>query len=272
MPVLNADNMVKYTLRNENPEALENAINAMNNGDVSLIGFSGKKASGKDTLAEIFKANFEEEFGRAAFSPFAFPLKGEATSIIMFIYQWVHGMGFDNESRMLTRLANNYNLTPEQARYIYNLLLPELKIADRPFDGWTRTESVWTLLRTLGTDIRQPQDKIYWVRRTVQTIVSNANNGISTIVQDVRFLHEVEALKDMGAFVARVDITPEAQARRLGVRDGVVADDAARQHASETALDDYPNFDIRVDNSTDGQQLVAAEKVYSHWLKTRKGN
>lgn len=272
MAPLSADNMVKYALRDADPKALQNAINALNSGDVSLVGFSGKKASGKDTLAEIFKARFESKFGASDFSPFAQPLKGEATSIISFLYQWVHGMGFDNETKMLARMANNYNLSSEQARYIYNLLLPALKQASQPFDGWTRTEAVWTLLRVLGTDIRQPQDKIYWVRRTVQSIVVNANNGISTIVQDVRFIHEVEALKDMGAFVARVDITPEAQARRLGLRDGVVADDAARKHMSETGLDDYDDFDIRVDNSTDGEQDIAAGKIYDAWLKARKSH
>lgn len=266
MPLLSADNMVKYALAEENPAALKNAIDALNSGDVFLVGFSGKKASGKDTLAEIFKTRFEDNFGQASYSPFAEPLKGEATSIISFLHTWVHGKGFDNEESMLKRLGAAYTLTDAETRMIYNLLLPELKQADRPFDGWTRTKTVWDFLMLLGTDIRQPQDKIYWVRRTVHSIVSNANNGISTICQDTRFLHEVKSLKDIGAYVARVDITPEAQARRLGFRDGVVADVAALQHKSETELDNYENFDIRVDNSTDGQQDVAASAIYDHWL------
>jgi dephospho-CoA kinase len=267
MPLLSADNLVKYALAEENPEALNNAINALNNRDVFLVGFSGKKASGKDTLAEIFTSKFEEKYGQASYSPFAQPLKGEATSIISFIHTWAHGTGFGDEASMLERLGSIYDLSTEQTRTIYDLLLPDILVADTPFDGWTRTETVWTFLRTLGTDIRQPQDKIYWVRRTVHAIISNANNGISTIVQDVRFLHEVEALKDVGAYVARVDITPEAQARRLSGRDGVVADEAARQHKSETGLDDYENFDIRVDNSTDGEQEKAAATIYEDWVR-----
>jgi len=266
MPLLSADNMVKYALAEENPAALKNAIDALNNGDVFLIGFSGKKASGKDTLAEIFKERFESKFGQASYSPFAEPLKGEATSIISFLHTWVHGKGFDNEASMLQRLGAAYNLTNEETRSIYNLLLPDIKQATQPFDGWTRTKTVWAFLMLLGTDIRQPQDKIYWVRRTVHSIISNANNGISTICQDTRFLHEVTSLKDIGAYVARVDITPEAQARRLGFRDGVVADTSALTHRSETELDDYENFDIRVDNSTDGQQDVAASAIYEDWI------
>lgn len=266
MPLLSADNMVKYALAEEDSAALNHAIDALNNRDVVLVGFSGKKASGKDTIADIFKEKFEGSFGQASYSPFAEPLKGEATSIISFLHTWVHGKGFDNETSMLKRLGAAYNLTDDQSRTIYNLLLPDVKQATHPFDGWTRTKTVWAFLMLLGTDIRQPQDKIYWVRRTVHAIVSNANNGISTICQDTRFLHEVNSLKDMGAYVARIDITPEAQARRLGHRDGVVADTTALAHPSETELDDYENFDIRVDNSTDGQQAEVANTVYGHWL------
>lgn len=272
MPLLNADNMVKYSLVDENPTALQNAIDALNKGEVSLVGFSGKKGSGKDTLAEIFKSNFERDHGPASFSPFAAPLKGEATSIIHFLWAWVHNNGFSRDKdALLSRLGTVYNLNAEQARNIFDLMVPAIKTAHTPFDGWTRTEEVWTLLRTLGTDIRQPQDKIYWVRRTIHSIVSNANNGISTIVQDARFLHEVEALRDIGAYVARVDIDPLVQLQRLATRDGVTVDEAAQTHSSETQLDDYEYFDIRVDNSADGKHFEAAEKIYADWSqKTNK--
>lgn len=270
--MFSADNMVNYILADEDPVALKKAIDAMKNKEVFLVGFSGKKGSGKDTMAEIFKASFEQDFGAASFAPFGEPLKGEATAIISFIraYFTIRPSERDSEEEMLVRMSELFNLTYSQARGIYELMMPELLTTNIHLDGWTRTRSVWKLLRILGTDIRQPQDKIYWVRRSVHNIIVNANNGISTIVQDTRFLHEVKALKDMGAYVARVDIDPDVQIQRLISRDNVEATPDALNHPSETALDDYPDFDIRVDNSVDGAQYELGATIFADWLSKMK--
>ncbi|MBC9703631.1 MAG: hypothetical protein H9W81_01145 [Enterococcus sp.] len=270
--MFSADNMVNYILANEEPVALQKAIDALKNKDVFLVGFSGKKGSGKDTMAEIFKESFEHDFGAASFAPFGDPLKGEATAIISFIQSY---LATDIDLRpaeffMLQRMSELFDLPFEDARALYDIIMPEVEASNSRFDGWTRTRAVWKVLRMLGTDIRQPQDKIYWVRRSVHNIIVNANNGISTIVQDTRFLHEVKALKDMGAYVARVDIEPEVQVKRLMARDNVEVTPDALTHASEVELDEYPDFDIRVNNSVDGAQVELGAVIYNDWLKTAK--
>lgn len=269
--MFSADNMVNYILADEDPIALKKAVDALKNKDVFLVGFSGKKGSGKDTMAEIFKESFEKDFGSASFAPFGDPLKGELTAIISFIrsYYATRTDEREPESVMLERMANLFNLTSSDAHSLHELIMPEM-LTNSYFDGWTRTRAVWKGLRMLGTDIRQPQDKIYWVRRSVHNIIVNANNGISTIVQDTRFLHEVQALKDMGGYVARVDIEPEVQRRRLMSRDNVVVTADALSHSSETDLDGYPDFDIRVDNSEDGAQKRNASVIYADWLSKNK--
>lgn len=270
--MFSADNMVNYILADEDPVALQKAIDALKNRDVFLVGFSGKKGSGKDTMAEIFKESFEKDFGPARFAPFGDPLKGEFTAIIGFIHSYYATRSKDRvpENVMLERMAELFNLSYSEASDLHELIMPEMLTGNSTFDGWTRTRVVWKGLRMLGTDIRQPQDKIYWVRRSVHNIIVNANNGLSTIVQDTRFLHEVKALKDMGGYVARVDIDPEVQRQRLMSRDNVSVTPDALSHSSETELDDYPDFDIRVDNSENGGQKKIADVIYRDWLTTTK--
>lgn len=269
--MFSADNMVNYILAEEDPASLKKAIDALKNKEVFLVGFSGKKGSGKDTMAEIFKELFEKDFGPAQFAPFGDPLKGEATAIISFIRSHFAIPQNDRipDHELFDRMGMLFNLSPAEVRTVYELIMPAI-LTEGSFDGWSRTQSVWRLLRVLGTDIRQPQDKIYWVRRSVHNIIVNANNGISTIVQDTRFLHEVKALKDMGAYVARVDIDPEAQIRRLMYRDNVRVTPEALSHPSEVELDDYPDFDIRVNNSADGAQRELGENIYANWLSRTK--
>lgn len=268
--MFSAENMVNYILADEDPVALKKAIDALKNEEVFIVGFSGKKGSGKDTMAEIFASSFEKDYGPVNFSPFGDYLKGEATAILGFFSAHMSTPASlrPSEEEMLARLATLFNITEDEAKSLYESVAHEMA-SNRLLDGWTRTPGVWKMLRLLGTDIRQPQDKIYWVRRAVHNIIVNANNGISTIVQDTRFLHEVEALKNMGAYVARVDIDPEVQLRRISGRDKVKATADATSHPSETALDDYPDFDIRVDNSADGKQQEIAEAVYADWREKR---
>lgn len=269
---LTADNMVNYALYDEDPIALKNAIYILNSGQVSIVGFSGKKASGKDTIAEIFKAQHEADFGPVAFAPFAAALKSEASNIISFIHNSLNPNVNTPAEQAQHEMTLLYNFSDEESYNVYHLLKNCLATPDSAsIDGWTRTEEVWAFLRMLGTDIRQPQDKIHWVRRTVNSIVNNTNNGISTFCQDTRFIHEAASLGEMGAYVARIDIDPRVQALRLKGRDGVEANISALTHSSETELDHYSDFDIRVDNSVDGNQEIVANVIYRDWLWETKG-
>lgn len=55
------------------------------------------------------------------------------------------------------------------------------------------------------------------------------------VVTDVRFPNEVKAIQDRGGWVFRIEAPERAAASPLT--------EAARQHESETALDDYTDFD-----------------------------
>lgn len=254
-----------------NERAIAQAAENINSGKVVILGVSGKKGAGKDTFAEGLKNVIEERDKKpVVLEAFGNPLKGEATSMMMQIEQFIHNDRTTYERDFLKRFADINSLSVAEARAVYDLLKPVFERGPRKkIDGWTRSAEVWELLRLLGTDIRQPQDKLYWVRRVVQTICVNASNGISTIVSDVRFLHEVQALQAINGYVARIDVSPEVQAVRLGKRDNVKATVNATAHASETQLDEYEDFDIRINNDTDGELDRKLAEIYIDWLNKR---
>lgn len=262
----------QYNLSTEgNEKAISQAVANLNSGEVVLLGVSGKKGAGKDTFAEGLKNLIEERDNKPVLlEAFGNPLKGEATSMIMQIEAFLIHDRTTYERDFLKRFAAINSVSVAQAKEIYTLMKPAL---ERPhlkkIDGWTRSAEVWDLLRLLGTDIRQPQDKLYWVRRVCQTICVNASNGISTIVSDVRFLHEVKALQAIGGYVARIDVSPEVQAVRLGKRDNVKASVDATVHSSETQLDAYEDFNIRINNDSDGGLDVKLAEIYVDWSNKR---
>jgi hypothetical protein len=246
---LSPETLAKYSLPNTDAEVLSKAVGAINSGSVAILGFSGKKGAGKDTFAEGFRKILESEGRQIEIISFGSALKGEATSIIEQIRFWLN---VDNDSltedEFLAKLAHTNNFPVEQAVQIYNLVARDIGNDGGSLDGWSRTPSVLALVQYLGTEVRQPQDKLYWVRRTIQDITVNAFMGVSTIISDVRFLHEVETIQEIGAYVVRVNVSPEVQAERLAKRDNIILSAAAINHRSETELDSYEKFDDVVDN------------------------
>lgn len=267
---LTSETLAKYSLPNTDVEVLSKAVGAINNGSVSILGFSGKKGAGKDTFADGFRKKLEAGGQQVEIVAFGSAVKGEATSIIEQIRYWLK---VDNASltkdEFLTMLARTNNFSVEQATHIYDLVARDIDNDGEGLDGWSRTPSVLSLVQYLGTDVRQPQDKLYWVRRTVQDITMNAFMGVSTIISDVRFFHEVETIQEISAYVVRVNVSPETQAERLAKRDNISLTAAALSHRSETELDAYEKFDDVVDNNS-GELNEKIHGSYTRWEDLRR--
>lgn len=267
---LSHETLTKYSLPHTDAEVLSKALGAINDGTVSIFGFSGKKGAGKDTFADGFRKTLEAEGRQVETIAFAGALKGEATSIIEQIRFWLkieNASLTSTKNEFLAKLAQTNNFYVSQAEHIYNLLVEDIVNNDDSLDGWSRTPSVLALLQYLGTEVRQPQDKLYWVRRTIDSITVNAVMGISTIVSDVRFLHEVESIQEIGAYVVRVNVSPEIQTERLAKRDNITPTAAALNHRSETELDNYEKFDDVVDNDY-GDVKEKIHDAYTRWAES----
>ena len=95
--------------------------------------------------------------------------------------------------------------------------------------------TVRELLQKLGTCIRQNIDEDFWVK-SLWAVVDNWNN---VIIADVRFPNEVNSIKERGGIVIRLN------------RDKSRID----YHISETALDDYKEWDLVIDNNSTKEDL-----------------
>lgn len=107
-------------------------------------------------------------------------------------------------------------------------------------------------LQVIGTDLfRDKVDQDFWVKRLHNDLVTAAdalNKNIAhlkVVIPDVRFHNEAEAIKSWGGIVVRVD------------RDESLRRDAGRDpnHPSETALDDFTDWDYILDNNGSIDQL-----------------
>lgn len=82
-------------------------------------------------------------------------------------------------------------------------------------------------------------DPDYWLR-----CISNMDK---VIIPDVRVEHEVEFFKSQGAFLIRVESSYENRSKR-----GVITND---DDLTETALDDYKDWNMVIDNNFDYENL-----------------
>lgn len=119
----------------------------------------------------------------------------------------------------------------------------------------TKPPAVRDWLQNRGTrDGWEKHGRFYWCQIAeawLRTI--HEQWGISKFYfTDVRFLHEAEFIKSLGGKLIRLD---------LGDRPPRLTGEAA-QHSSETALDGYPDFDMRITNS-----LHVTPRDIEHWLR-----
>lgn len=103
------------------------------------------------------------------------------------------------------------------------------------------------LLQKFGTEVGRSISPNLWVDALMNDYIEAKSEGYEEdwIVTDVRFKNEAEAIRENGGILIRLN-------RNTGFND---------QHSSETALDDYKNFDLIIDNNGTLDELI--DKVYN---------
>lgn len=76
------------------------------------------------------------------------------------------------------------------------------------------------------------------------------------IITDVRFPNEAQAIKDRGGVVIRVERDTPKVAALFTRKDGSTEFITAKEHPSETALDNYKDFDYVIDNNGTIENLI----------------
>lgn len=240
----------------------------------NLIGISGKIGSGKDTVGNIIRfLTLPEEFS-----------KRNADIIADMEYNWYCAKKsnwqikkFAGKLKQIVSILTGIPIADLEKQEVKDSLLGEewwyhKHFAEiKPFSKellrlWGK-ESVFKptvrqLLQEIGTeagrDIIHPN---IWVNAlfadyvpfaTTAGVKANFREKSNWIITDVRFFNEVQAIKNRGGVVIRVN-------RKEYVEYQGKIVEAFDAHPSETALDDYKDWDYVIDNNGTIEELV--EKV-----------
>ena len=220
-----------------------------------LLGINGWLASGKDSVAPSVLAELGVRDAGHVF--YARALKDELDLIIAVV---ADASVPETAERTVSAM---FDVPAPHAHHMVTLLWQPTHSGGLRPTAYSRTDEVRLALQYLGTDIRRAQDPDYWVKRTLLPVVSSLAEGRPLFATDVRFANEVTGSQQLGFRVVRLDITRETQRQRLLARDGLEPDPKALYHASETALDDYAGFDLRIDN--DGELRDTVAQVAALW-------
>ena len=104
-------------------------------------------------------------------------------------------------------------------------------------------KTVRELLQGIGQGLRDAIDPNLWVK----ILFANTEDWSNYIIADVRYPNELEAIKERDGVLIRID------------RNGA----GAGNHSSETALDDYNNWDVHIENNGSLESLFEAMRIFT---------
>ena len=103
-------------------------------------------------------------------------------------------------------------------------------------------KTVRELLQGIGQGLRDAIDPNLWVK----ILFANTEDWSNYIIADVRYPNEIYAIKKRNGVLIRID--------RKGAGAG--------NHSSETALDDYKEWDVHIENNSSIKDLFEAMKIF----------
>jgi hypothetical protein len=191
-----------------------------------LIGISGKKQCGKDTVCKIIKAlDIWNRYGDGDMLTFVKMLLKTPSPLGSIWYKHAYA---DKLKQVLSIILNVDVVAFEDN--IFKMSSSEIA---KPEGGYYTNRE---LLQRFGTEVGRSISPTLWV----DALFTSYSEDDHWIIPDVRFPSEAKAIKDRGGIVIRVD------------RETLSHDN----HPSETALDDYEGFDYRIDNNSDIEHLI----------------
>lgn len=104
-------------------------------------------------------------------------------------------------------------------------------------------KTVRELLQGVGQGLRDAIDPNLWVK----ALFAYTEDWSNYIIADVRYPNELEAIKERDGILLRID------------RNGA----GAGNHSSETALDDYGEWDFHIGNNSSIEELFEAMRIFT---------
>ena len=132
-------------------------------GQAAGIAFSGKLASGKDTVAPLLLARLGVT--DPAWVGFSHPLKQEITELIGIVLHAAFVLRRKGAPDAAGLIVERFDVDADSARTVADLLWDELRKDGNRLTGWSRTETIRAVLQFWGTEVRRAADPLFWVRK-----------------------------------------------------------------------------------------------------------
>lgn len=206
-----------------------------------LIGISGKKTSGKDTVCTIIEAidlyynsNLKTSTNLHTFVNQCL-IKNES----LYKSKW-HRKSFAAKLRNCL-----FFITKDERIFASDDATKNSLSAVKDSNGNYYT--IRQLLQKFGTEVGRNVSPNLWVDALINDYLKAKLDGYKEywIITDVRFENEAEAVRENDGILIRIN-------RNTKLND---------QHSSETALDNYKNFNLIIDNNGTLDELI--DKVHN---------
>ena len=197
---------------------------------MKLVGFGYKLGVGKTTCADFLKG-----FTKLSF---ASGVKEETAEFLHHLGvklkpENLYGSQKDKDETFFVDIPRWCHLTPVK------LFTPAKEFISHSKPGFISL-TYRQILQLYGTEYRRRQDPDYWVKRLEEKLKGHER----VVIDDVRFLNEVEMVQRLGGRVIRID-RPGAEKSR---------------HESEITLDTFDGWDGVIENT--GTLGELEEKVW----------
>lgn len=192
-----------------------------------IIGFAGKAASGKTTAARYLM----ERHDNIAIVPMAVVLREE-------VEKFIRQVGAEDKVPLVYGNQEDkvrvFYVDEHKARQLCSVwsgfVTMNRDIQDRP--GRTAV-TVRRILQWWGTEYRRAEDPDYWTKAWEKKLQEYDLSKTHVLVDDVRFVNELEIIKKNGGVFIRI------------IRPGF---NGANDHSSENSLDHYDAWDLVINN------------------------
>lgn len=211
---------------------------------VPAIVIAGKMGYGKDYVGSLIK----DSFSNIEKISFADALKEEVEHIINLI----------RNNSSLEHLAYEMNVSKDEIKPLYIAMIAFKDINELTVKK--KNSTIRFMLQYWGTDVRRKNNENYWVQKTVDKILEINKLGNVALITDGRFPNELKGVSKLNGITIQLDISKEKQIENLLNRDGILPNEEAFNHPSETSYLEYKDFDlILTENILSDNNLILSE-------------
>lgn len=201
-----------------------------------IIGFAGKAASGKTTAARYLAQQLGETI---SVLPMAAMLRREIEDFLQQVGATDKtALLYGDQQDKLTEFVVDESRAQRACPQWHEFVRENNQLQQQP--GLT-VVNVRRILQWWGTEYRRHQDPDYWTKAWEQAFRKLGSVTDHVLVDDVRFINEVEVIRCNGGVLVRVE--------RPGYH-------GANDHSSENSLDDFTDWDLVLCNDGNLEQFL----------------